>query len=277
MSLAKTKERLNYLLKCDDNKVIALSGKWGTGKTYLWKEIQSESRKDEVKKALYVSLFGLSSVDQIKRKLIESAIPNIESHGGVLDLLKSLYKAGVNVASEHYKSMAALKDLNVVLMAPVVCRDKFIVIDDIERKHSNLGIDEVLGFIDDYSQQFGARFILLLNDDQLSTDGDQTELWSTFREKVIDEEVRLSTSPAEAFSIAIKLTPTKYAEALKSAISICELTNIRIVSKIVKIANLILNNRDLTSAVQARVVPSIVLFQLFITVEFMTVQTSSSR
>lgn len=260
MSLAKTKERLIRLLGQDDNNVIALSGKWGTGKTHLWNEVKDLSVDQKVKKALYVSLFGLSSVDQVKRKLIESAIPGVESHGGVFDGIKSLFNASVTAASQHYKAMAALKDLNVLLMAPVVLRDKLIVIDDIERKHAKLGIDEVMGFIDDYSKQFRVRFVLVLNDDQLSTDGDQAKLWSTFREKVIDEEVRLSTSPDEAFSIAIGLTTSKYAPALGRAIAICGLTNIRIVGKVVKTANQILNGRDLDQAIQARVVPSIVLF-----------------
>lgn len=248
------------MLGQDDNSVIALSGKWGTGKTHLWNEVKDSSDDQKVKKALYVSLFGLSSVDQVKRKLIESAIPGVESHGGVFDGIKNIFNAGVTAASQHYKAMAALKDLNVLLMAPVVLRDKLIVIDDIERKHAKLGIDEVLGFIDDYSKQFRVRFVLVLNDDQLSTDCDQARLWATFREKVIDEEVRLSTSPEEAFSIAIRLTSSKYAEALWRAIAVCGLTNIRIIGKVVKTANQILNGRDLDQAIQARVVPSIVLF-----------------
>lgn len=260
MSLSKTKEQLVRLLGQHDNSVIALSGKWGTGKTHLWNEVKDASADANVKKALYVSLFGLSSVDQVKRKLIESAIPGVESHGGVFDGIKSIFNAGVTAASQHYKAMAAIKDLNVLLMAPVVLRDKLIVIDDIERKHAKLGIVEVLGFIDDYSKQFRARFVLVLNDDQLSTDGDQAKLWATFREKVIDDEVRLSTSPEEAFSIAIKLTPSKYARALERAISVCGLTNIRIVGRVVKTANQILTGRVLDQAIQARVIPSIVLF-----------------
>lgn len=75
MSLARTKEQLKKLLSCTENSVIALSGKWGTGKTYLWKEIQSQSDDINVQNALYVSLFGLSSIEQVKRKLIESSIP----------------------------------------------------------------------------------------------------------------------------------------------------------------------------------------------------------
>jgi len=260
VSLKNTKEQLIQLLGQADNCVIALSGKWGTGKTHLWNEVKAGSGDDKVKNALYVSLFGLSSIDQVKRKLIETAIPGVESHGGLFDGLKNLFRAGVKAASEHYKALAALNDLNVLLMAPVVLRNKLIVIDDIERKHEKLGIDEVLGFIDEYSQQHVSRFVLVLNDDQLSTKDDQKKLWATFREKVIDQEIKLSTSADEAFSIAIGLRPSKYAEAIKKASITCSLTNIRVVVKVIKVANQILSGRDLEEAIQARVVPSIVLF-----------------
>lgn len=256
MSLAMTKEHLVRLLGEADNSVIALSGKWGTGKTHLWNEVKSESSDDRVQKALYVSLFGQSSIDQVKRKLIESAIPVVESHSGTFDSLKQLFRIGVKVGSEHYKALAALNDLNILLMAPVVLRNTVIVLDDIERKHDKLGIDEVLGFIDEYSNQYGSRFVLLLNDDQLANQ----ELWRTFREKVIDQELKLDTTPEEAFAIAIQLTPSPYEDALKRALLSCELTNIRIVEKIIKVANRILNKGPLDEAVLTRVVPSIVLF-----------------
>lgn len=41
MSLQRTKERLVSLLGQVDNRVIALSGKWGTGKTHLWNEVKN--------------------------------------------------------------------------------------------------------------------------------------------------------------------------------------------------------------------------------------------
>ena len=63
MSLKETKEHLLELLGDADNKVIALSGKWGTGKTHLWGEVMNESKDETVNGALYVSLFGLSSID----------------------------------------------------------------------------------------------------------------------------------------------------------------------------------------------------------------------
>lgn len=260
MSLEKTKKQLLDLLSRADNKVIALSGKWGTGKTHLWNEVKRESSEEEVKKALYVSLFGLSTIDQLKRKLMEGALPNAALGGDKIEVIKNIFKSGVTAMATHYKALAAINDLNLLLMAPLALRNRVIVIDDIERKHDKLGIDEVLGFIDEYSKEFESRFVLVLNDDQLSRKGEQEKLWTSFHEKVIDQEIRLSTSPDEAFAIAIKLWPSKYEQALQRGVLACGLTNIRIVSKVIKAANQILAGRDLIDSIQARVVPSIVLF-----------------
>lgn len=55
MSLKETKKRLLELLSDAENRVIALSGRWGTGKTHLWGEVMKESRDETVNGALYVS------------------------------------------------------------------------------------------------------------------------------------------------------------------------------------------------------------------------------
>ena len=102
MTLKRAKDQLRLLLGQDDISVIALSGKWGTGKTHLWNEVKNESRDEKVRKSLYVSLFGLSSIDQIKRKLIEAAIPGIDSNPGVFKTLRNISKAGVQLFVAPY-------------------------------------------------------------------------------------------------------------------------------------------------------------------------------
>jgi hypothetical protein len=256
MSLKETKEHLLVLLGDAENRVIALSGKWGTGKTHLWADVMKESKDETVNGALYVSLFGLSSVDQVKRKLIESVAPGAEAHPKIWETAKQAVSSGIKVLEGFHKGFAALSDLNLLLLAPVMLREKVIVIDDIERKHEKLGIDEILGFIDEYTQRHKARFILVLNSDQLA----KRDVWDTLREKVIDQELKLLTTPDEAFCIAMGLFPSRYAESIKRASVTCELTNIRIIGKVIKAANRILGDRELEDALLTRVIPSIVLF-----------------
>lgn len=256
MSLKETKKHLLDLLRDADNRVIALSGKWGTGKTHLCGDVMKESEDEAVNAALYVSLFGLSGIDQVKRKLIESVAPGAEAHPQVWEATKKAVSAGLKALEGFHKGFAALSDLNLLLLAPTMLREKVIVIDDIERKHEKLGIDEILGFIDEYSQRHKARFVLVLNSDQLP----KREVWDTLREKVVDQELRLLTTPQEAFAIALQLLPSPHAESLKLATAVCGITNIRIIKKVIKAANRILGDRKLEDAVLSRVIPSIVLF-----------------
>lgn len=177
MSLINAKKQMLELLSDRDIKVIALSGKWGTGKTHLWGEVVKESDDENVKGALYVSLFGLSGIDQMKRKLIESVAPGAQAHPRIWEAAKQAVTSGIKVLEGFHKGFGALGDLNLLLLAPLMLRERVIVIDDIERKHDKLGIDEILGFIDEYTQRNNARFVLILNNNQLA----KREVWETLR------------------------------------------------------------------------------------------------
>lgn len=255
MSLKSTKEQLKRLLTEKDNKVIALSGKWGTGKSYMWQQVKNSSADETVKGALYASLFGLSGIEQVKTKLIQSMVPAIKANPKLWEGAKQTVKSGVKVLEGFHKGFGALNDLNLVF-APAILRQKLIVLDDIERKHEQLDIDEVLGFIDEFTQQHGCRFVLILNSDQLA----KRDVWDLLREKVVDQELRLTTSSSEAFDIAIGFTASEYGGQIRTSVVSCGVTNIRIISKIIKVVNRILGERqELTDAVLWRVIPSTVL------------------
>lgn len=255
MTLKTTKDHLVQLLADQDNKVIALSGKWGTGKSHLWREVKAASKEEAVKSALYVSLFGLRDLIQIKLKVVQSALPSAEKHSAAWEKVRVGIEGARKVLTSLHKGFSALDEL-ALLAVPSLLKDKVIVLDDIERKHDKLSIDEVLGFIDEFTQQHGARFVLILNSDQL----DDRRVWDTLREKVVDQEIRLRTSTSEAFAIAIDLAPSPYADRIRADAERCGLTNIRIIRKVIKAVNRILGNRtDLSDALLSRVVPSTVL------------------
>ena len=147
MSLKMAKEHLLTILGDEDYKVIALSGEWGIGKTTLWSELKLEAEDQKVKGALYVSLFGLSSIDQVKGKLLEASMPLPDSEGDKISAIKDVF----NASSSHFKVLETIARVGTTLIAPKALCNKLIVIDDIERKDEKLGISAILGFIDEYS------------------------------------------------------------------------------------------------------------------------------
>ncbi|WP_334004364.1 P-loop NTPase fold protein [Burkholderia gladioli] len=255
MSLTSTKTQLINVLSDQENKVVALSGKWGTGKSHLWRQVKKESKDEKIKAALYVSLFGLSNIEQVKLKIVQSAIPSADQHPNWWDSAKKSWVAASKVLESFHKSFSALNEI-ALLAVPSILKNRVIVIDDIERKHERLSVDEVLGFVDEFTQQHGARIILILNSDELS----DPDLWDTFREKVIDQEIRLDTSPTEAFDIAANLVSAPYAEWIKTTVEGCGVTNIRIICKVIRAIKRILGEQErLSDDVLARVIPSTVL------------------
>lgn len=255
MSMTLAKQTFGKLLADREVRVMALSGKWGTGKSHMWKSLRQASPDSELKTALYVSLFGVVSVAELKLKLGQSAMPLLEKKGPKADAVKGAVNAAKQAAQSFFRLGSALDEL-ALLAVPAMVRDKFIVLDDIERKHDKLTIDEILGFIDDFTQNYGCRILLILNTDQLA----DKNVWEKFREKVIDEELRLETTPDEAFDIAVQLSPSQFAEKIKQAVRACGLTNIRIIRKIIRTANKILAEHvPLPDDVLNRVIPSTVL------------------
>ena len=255
MSMARTSEKLTVFLADSDSKVLALSGKWGTGKSHMWKGIRGKSENPLIKSALYVSLFGIVTLSELKLKLAQSAVPLVDKKGPALDTVVSAVKTAVQTGKTFFSGLPVFDEL-AYLVVPALVRNKFIVIDDIERKHEKLSIDEILGFIDDFTQNYGCRFLLILNTDQLA---DKT-VWEKLREKVIDDEVRLETTPAEAFDIAVELSPTSFGATIKPAVVSCGITNIRIIRKVIRAVERIVDSREtLPNDVLSRIVPSTVL------------------
>jgi len=258
MTIEQSKTQLISLIDNADLKVIALTGAWGTGKTYLWNEIRKESQDPIVEGARYVSLFGLKDINQLKLKVVQSALPVGGESSSLTEGLMKTWKVSVDALKKVHEGFSALDELALVAV-PVALRNRFVAIDDIERKHASLSVDEVLGFVDEYSQNFGTRFLLILNSDQFSAPTDSA-LWATFQEKVVEEELRFTPTPGEAFDIAVPNLDSPYRATARTAVDACGITNIRVIRQAYRLVVRLLGaTGDMPLAIQARTVPSIVL------------------
>ncbi|MEZ4692930.1 MAG: P-loop NTPase fold protein [Aliarcobacter sp.] len=64
-----------------NGKVIMLSGKWGSGKTYFWKNKIQTVLNDENKKIPnhYISLYGKTSIQEIKNEVFLKIFESVDS------------------------------------------------------------------------------------------------------------------------------------------------------------------------------------------------------
>jgi hypothetical protein len=236
------------LLNDQNHKVVALRGKWGTGKTYLWRSL-SNSGLAGGKKPIYVSLFGVRTIKELKLRILQSI--------GLSDktAFKRLVETGAGLGAGLIKRFTGYSaEDGVLLWVSSLVKNKLIVIDDLERKHSSLHTDEVMGFLSEYSDSHGAQFLVLLNLEKL-----EDELWNTLHEKVVDGEVVLDPSSSEAFDIAANGAVDGYIALARETCSKLKLTNIRVIRKVLRVLHKIAKIAGPANTAYDRWVPSTVL------------------
>ncbi|QXI08636.1 KAP family NTPase [Pseudomonas tensinigenes] len=216
-SIQTAADALQSALSNPAYRVIALTGKWGTGKTYLWQTLKPKN-----KGVLEVSAFGARNIEDIKRKLFQDSIKvsNIEA--------KDFAVSAINVLEAIPKKFLGLSVGDAALAAlPQMVKKKTIIIDDVERKNKSLEISEVLGLINEFTEKYNCRFLLILNTDSM----EDKQIWQSLHEKVIDKEIALNPTSADSFKIAAGGLDTPIITIAKEVFAEYKIQNIRIIKK----------------------------------------------
>ncbi|WP_321894614.1 hypothetical protein [Paraburkholderia heleia] len=107
---------------------------------------------------------------------------------------------------------------------------KLVVLDDVERLGKDLPLDALIGWVDYLTQSRQCKVLLILNEDAIQGD-DQKGAWTRYREKVIDRDVALSITPAEAVRLASDGFSVTDIEGVVRDAEALQLTNIRVAKR----------------------------------------------
>lgn len=166
---------------------VLVTGEWGVGKTTQVKRVlksiydeQWRSRGDP-KPHVYVSLFGMSSIDEIDADVVAQLNP------GASWLAKAI-PIGGGVAG-IIRGGAATAALAAKLAGPILRRElqdndgRTVVFDDLER--SKLRSASLAGVLNRYIEHFGFRVILIAHDEKFAG------AFKDSREKLIGQTIRV--------------------------------------------------------------------------------------
>jgi hypothetical protein len=187
LNMQDVKKFLDAFLDSPNSGVIAIKGDWGAGKTYFVTHYLQDRPAIASKLVSFVSLFGLSDIEEIRRRVFPSAISAKK--------LKEGKKAGwLQRSLGLARKLPKISDFETALQAleDYYTRDLLIVFDDVERKADSLSLKNFLGLVNFLSEHANCKVIIILNEDQLADD-DKKEL-GIFREKLIDREVLFAPS-----------------------------------------------------------------------------------
>src|SRR5690606_35648003 len=184
----KPEERLEQIFRESDNKgmAIAITGSWGVGKTFFWNKFRKNYQLK--KKYVYVSLFGLESLSDLKTHIYS----HIENNSSTIEIprwirgLPSIFK-DTKISQFGISSSAKIFDS---LMFNQV-KDAIICFDDFERMSNKLDIKDVMGLANQLKLERNCQVVLIL--DESKTESENKKKYAAYKEKLIDEEVKINS------------------------------------------------------------------------------------
>lgn len=159
-----------YSLPIAPEYAVMLKGNWGSGKTWFIRK-SLENFRSYGGKALYVSLYGISSQEQIEQDFFRQLHPILGSKGASLagKLFKGLVKGTLKIdiigdARDDGTAAIGVPDINI----PEYLRNTngiVLVFDDLER--CSLPISDLLGYINQLVEHDGYKVVVLANEEEI--------------------------------------------------------------------------------------------------------------
>lgn len=238
-------------------KVAVIKGNWGVGKTHFWNNYIDKRISDKDLSQIaysYISLFGKTSLSEVKKSLFHSAKPvssdkKIESEfndqfAKSSDLLDRVPWIKEGVAKTHSKTPwlswwtknaqnipVIGKFSNVISNLEYSLVNNYVIcFDDLERKGNSLTVKEIMGLIDELAIRKNCKIILIFNESSLDKDTDKKE-FDSYREKVVDIELNHNPTCIENMAHAF---PSNFPQRdiVADVINELDIKNIRVLKKI---------------------------------------------
>lgn len=264
-STETAKDEIARFLRGEEPGVFCMSGDWGVGKTFLWRSVLDHLRATgdlSLSRYSYVSLFGLSSLDDLKSALFENMEWLDQDGTDFAGKGRAAAKALAARAKKLSELAGALPWLGQAFSKarPLyfsLIQGQIVCIDDLERRSNKLDVKDVLGLISFLREQRGCKVALLLNAERL---GDDKAEFDDLLEKAIEVKVVLAPTPAESAMIALKDNDTVSVE-LRNHCETLGIRNIRVIKQVERLARRIDEVlKDFPQTIRTQAIHSITLF-----------------
>ena len=208
------KEIKDYCMHENTSGALLVSGNWGSGKTYLFKEIlPSESWFKDHASVISISLFGITNREILDKKLKEKyilknlSIPEISQEKKKFfsqvkyTIAKFFTEADIKLTEKEISLKSLLGAAQALTgawdsLVQIPPRDKFgkvvLIFDDLER--CPMDMEELLGAINAYVEGSEIKTILIANEDYIKEKEKETtdKTYTIMKEKLVCRTIRYS-------------------------------------------------------------------------------------
>lgn len=221
------------LLQSKESRALALVGTWGRGKTHLWHDLVRTTPDQARAMYSYVSLFGMSSLDDLKLAIFQREIDASPARSEKTWIQKLADKLPWRSAADAVTQFEYpyVGSLNVLYRAASFARvrNRLICFDDLERKGKGLDLDQILGLITFLCEERECAVVLILNDTTMDGASD----WNKYREKVFHAEVRYCPTTTECIDIIFGHSEgNDWYNGVRTVLTQLDVSNMRIMDRI---------------------------------------------
>lgn len=165
---------INYVRNENEKYALLIDGVWGSGKTYLYENYlidaieSAEIGKNVRKHNVYISLYGISSVDSLAKQLITSYLiyvkgndkkivkKGIKALSGFIGAISNAFSFSIGAVSADLSKILKKIDDNINIKDMVIC------FDDLER--CTIPINEFFGIVNNLVEHCNCKVLILADE-----------------------------------------------------------------------------------------------------------------
>ena len=197
-------KEIKYYIDTDFyNYAVMIDGAWGSGKTYFVKNVLLKKIESNEKRVLYVSLYGISNIQELGKKLyldylLKDKSKLVMEH---TELVENVIGTIIDIGSPFMGKLGDIdikerKIKNIVQNAVKhICPMKncVLIFDDLER--CDCSIQDILGYINGFVEQAGMKVIIIANQEEFRKKIDAQTLAMQIRAVIGRDETLDFTEP----------------------------------------------------------------------------------
>lgn len=197
-------KEIKYYIDTDFyNYAVMIDGAWGSGKTYFVKHVLLKKIESNEKRVLYVSLYGISNIQELGKKLyldylLKDKSKLVMEH---TELVENVIGTIIDIGSPFMGKLGDIdikerKIKNIVQNAVKhICPMKncVLIFDDLER--CDCSIQDILGYINGFVEQAGMKVIIIANQEEFRKKIDAQTLAMQIRAVIGRDETLDFTEP----------------------------------------------------------------------------------
>ncbi len=161
-------------------KCVLINGEWGIGKTYF---LKNKFLKD--KDYIYISLFGVNSIEAIKTEIYSKINKICNIIGKIKKVFQRADGNSIGLGPISLPITYWETDIEEAISKNIKDKVLTVVIDDLERKSKKINMGDVLGIIETIAEIKNINVVLVANENKIESD-DKNKFFD-FKEKVIQK------------------------------------------------------------------------------------------